>query len=157
MSLHTHKMEWHLDKTQLVESIWTSLVLKSGHFQKANWLEAFLPHALAQLSPNLKKYIDKAETAWTNCSGVVSTVLGQLMNCASRGSRQPAPGPLPASTQLLSTAGFCLWLVTAWPEPITPQATNCTCGTRTRTGHPLQSVLHKLAQASLFAGQNLNT
>lgn len=26
-------MEWHLDKTQLVESTQTSLVLKSGHFQ----------------------------------------------------------------------------------------------------------------------------
>jgi len=62
MSLHTEKMEWHLDKTQLVESIRTCLVLKSGHFQITNWLKACLPHALTQLSPNLEKYIAKAET-----------------------------------------------------------------------------------------------
>lgn len=55
-------MEWHLDKTQLVESIQTSLVLKSGHFQVINRLKAFLPRGLTQLSPNLQKYIAKAET-----------------------------------------------------------------------------------------------
>lgn len=39
-------MEWHLDKTQLVESIQTSSVPKSGHFQVSDMLEASCPHAL---------------------------------------------------------------------------------------------------------------
>lgn len=52
MSLHTHtQMEWHLDKTQLVESIRTSLVRKNGHFQITTWLEFFLPHALNSAIP----------------------------------------------------------------------------------------------------------
>lgn len=49
-------MEWHLDKTQLVESTQTSLVLKNDHFQISDWLKACRPHAVTQLSPNLEKY-----------------------------------------------------------------------------------------------------
>lgn len=148
-------MEWHLDKTQLVESIRTSLVLKSGHFQITNCL----PRALSQLSPNLEKYIAEAETQRTDCSQVVSTVSGQLTKGADRGSLQPVLAhSLPAHSswgQLTSPASR--WWKPDLNSPVTQQLTNCTCSTRTQTGHCLPFVLRKRAQASLFVGQSLNT
>jgi len=51
-------MEWHLDKTQLVESIHLPSVLNGGHFQTTDRLKAYLPLALTQLFPNLEKEID---------------------------------------------------------------------------------------------------
>lgn len=153
-------MEWHLDKTYLVESTQTSLVRKSGHFQIHAWLKACLPHALTQLSPNLEKYAAEAE--WTDCSSPECTNT-QLMECASHGSFQPGPGPgpFPASTQLLRTADCsCLSCLSCWKWALnSPQSKSqtCTCSARKQTGHSLQFVLCKSAQAHLFAGHSLNT
>lgn len=51
-------MEWHLDKTQSVESIHLPSVLNGGHFQTTDQLKAYLPLALTQLFPNLEKEIE---------------------------------------------------------------------------------------------------
>lgn len=96
-----------------MESTQTSSVVKSGHFQISNWLKACHPHALTQLSPNLEEYAAEAE--WT--ARVLSAVNAQLMECASHGSFQPAPGPFPASTQLPRTAA-CSW-PSCWKQPQT--------------------------------------
>lgn len=116
-------MEWHLDKTYLVESTQTSLVRKSGHFQIHAWLKACLPHALTQLSPNLEKYAAEAE--WTDCSSPECTNT-QLMECASHGSFQPGPGPgpFPASTQLLRTADCSCLSCWKWALNSPEQVTN---------------------------------
>lgn len=125
MSLHTQK-KW--SGTWIKHYLWRAPehpLFLSGHFQVTNWLKPFIPCALAQVSPNLEKYITEAETGWTGCSQAMSTVRGQHTKCANRGSLQPAPGPFPASTQLLRTADFCcLSLMKVRPELATYTATH---------------------------------
>lgn len=127
-------MEWHLDKTQLVEGTQTSLVLKNDHFQVSDWLKACCPHAVTQLSPKLEKYTAEAE----GTAAVLSAVTAQLTECASHGSLQPAPGPFPASTQLLRT-GDCSCLSCCKRALNSPQSKSqtCTCSAREPTGHTL--------------------
>lgn len=147
-------MEWHLDKTQLVESTQTSLVVKSGHFQISNWLKACHPQALTQLSPNLEEYAAEAEwTAW-----VLSAVNAQLMECASHGSFQPAPWPFACQHTAPEDSWLLLpLLLRAALNSTQSRSQTCTCRARKQTGHSLQLVLCQLAQAHLSTGHSLNT
>lgn len=88
----------------------------------------------------------------------MSTVCGQRMKRANHGSLQPAPGPFPASTQLLRTADFCrLSLMKVRPELNTYTASHKLHLHCQNTNRSLSSTCATLAQATLFAGQSLNT
>lgn len=137
-----------------MESTQTSLVLKSGHFQVSDWLKAWLPHAVTQLSPNLEKYAAEAE--WTDCSSPECSEHSAYRVCQPRVI--PAwPWPWPFPWQLPRTADCSC--PSCWKRALNPpqsKSQTCTCSARNKTGHSLQFVLCKLAQAHLFAGHSLN-